>query len=335
MKKILLTGIILSALVVSCKYTKLQDSSGFVVNETGEPISGVFRDSTLNGSDKLHFFDNDSIEMRRDGRLMYTQYLNRRKGEIIYRYYDYHGPVQREVYSMDMDMAIGQLHFRYYNPYVSESIENKGYLSAADSIPDLLKEDLGEYWRIGVIKAVQNNELLSERYILWRSSEDCIAGQNEDYIGEKQYYDDNSYEIEKYTDSGTDYWHYYPNGQLKEHWINEGLYGATFSTFFVSYDSLGYKTKEINWEHSFPEWGISYNHTFSVETTQKYYQSGKLKSLTKKKSFCEQDSYRCGTWVYYDEQGKVQKTETYGDCYSFELEEKYNEVNYEDEKKSL
>ena len=47
-------------------------------------------------------------------------------------------------------------------------------------------------------------------------------------------------------------------------------------------------------------------------------------------SFCEGYSYRCGTWMYYDEQGEVLKTETYGNCYSFELEEKYNDANFED-----
>ena len=394
MKKIVI--ILLTLITVSCKYSKLQNHySGFVVDETGKPISGVlvcenlltgnsdttnnagyfkikrtdnslcdlifakkgyrtdavamvwlmhgeksmysdfitknsskwvmreivYRDSTLNWSDKLHFFDNDSIEMRRDGRLMYTQYLNCGKGEIIYRYYDYHGNVEREVYSIDMEM--GQLHFKDYNQYVSESIDPKGYLSAVDSMPDLLKDDLGEYWRIGVIKAMEGKELLSEKYILWQSVEDCIAGQNDDYIGKKVYNNDNSYEIEKYTDNGIAYWHYYPNGQLNSHWINKSLYGGIFSTFSVSYDSLGRKIEEINWEHSFPEWGVSYNHTFSVETIRKYYQNGKLKSLTKLKSFCEGEGYRCGTWTYYNEQGKVLKTEKYGDCNSFELEEKW------------
>lgn len=298
-----------------------KDTSKWVMREI------VYRDSTLSWPDKLHIFDNDSIEMRRDGRLMYTQYLNRGRGEIIYRYYDYQGTVEREVYNIDMEM--GEIHFRDYNKYESKNIERRGYLSTPDSMPDLLKDNLGEYWRIGVIKAMRGEELLSEKYISWRSSENCIAGRYDNCIGIKTYYnDDNRYEIEKRTEDSIAYWLYYPNGQLHEYWANKSLYGARFTSFSVSYDSLGHKTKEINWEHLFPEWGTSYNDTFSVATIRKYYPNGRLKSLTKMKSFCESEAHRCETWVYYDEMGKILKTENYGDCYNFELEEKYNDATF-------
>ena len=289
----------------------------------------VCRDSTLNWSDKIRFFDNDSIEMRRDERLMYTQYLNCGKDEITYRYYDYHGAVEREVYNIGMKM--GPVHFRDYHYYDVDSVENRAYLTVFDSVPELLRGDWGEYWRIGIIKETVGERLLSKKYILWRSSENCIAGQHEESIGTKTYYNDGNYEIEKYTDDGVMYWDYYPNGQLKGHWINKGLYGGNFSTYSVNYDSLGHKTEETNWEHLYPKWGTSYNDTFSVATTRKYYKNGKLKSLTKTKSFSESESYRCGTWIYYDEQGKVIKTEKYGNCYNFQLEEKYNEINFSEE----
>lgn len=404
--KLSLIGIILSALIiVSCGGSKLQDHyAGFVVDEAGEPISGVLirenlpagnndttnsvgyfeikrtdnilpdlifskkgyrtdtvqmvwlmhgekemysdlitkdsskwvmreiicRDSTLNWSDKLHFFDNDSIEMRRDGQLMYTQYLNRGKGKIIYRYYDYHGTVEREVCNIDIE--IGQIHFRDYHKYDAKNIKNTGYISASDLIPNPLNDDWSEYHYVGVIRTVRGEQLLSETYLLWQSPEDCVAGRNGEYIAKKEYYDDdNSYRITKYTDSGTINWYYYPNGQLHSHGDNESLYGGTFSTFFVSYDSLGRKTEEINWKHSYPEWGTSYNDTFSVMTTRKYYTNGKLKSLTKMKSFCESDGYRCGTWIYYDERGRILKTENYGNCDNFKLEKKYADVNFSED----
>lgn len=407
-KTLILTGIILLALLIlSCKGSQLRDHySGIVVDETGEPISGVLvredlltgcndttnsagyfkikrtgnslpdlifskkgyqtdtvetvwlmhgekemysdllttdsskwmmrqiicRDSILNWSDKLRFFDNDSIEMRRDGRLMYTQYLNRGRGDVIYRYYDYHGAVAREVYNLVME--VGQIHFRDYHKYDGDSVENIGYLSAVDSIPNPLDEDWSEYRYVSVVKVTRGEELLSETYLSWLSSDDCIAGRNDDYIVRKEYdREDHSYHITRYTDVGTINRLYYPNGQLNKHWVNEALYGGTFSTLYASYDSVGHKTEEINWEHMFPEWGSGYNDTFSVGTIRKYYPNGRLKSLTNMKSFCESDSYRCGTWVYYDEEGKVLKTEKYGDCYNFKLEEKYCDANFAEEEK--
>lgn len=306
--------------------------SGFVTKGTAkwEMREIVYRDSVLNWSDKLRFFDNDSIEMHRDERLIYTQYLNRRIGEIIYRHWNYNGKVEREVYSIDMTKT-DQIHFRDYFNYFSDSTSQKGYLTVLDSIPDLLKTNLGDYFRIGVIKQMKGKQLFSEKYIVWRSAENCVEGQFEDFIGTKQYYDTNYVNIEKYTSDGNLSWYFYPNGKLKSHWISKHVYGSIFSSYSVNYDSLGNKTKEKKWQHLFPEGGSSYNDTFLVETTQNYYKNGKLKSVTKHKSFCESDSYRCGTWLYYNERGNVTKTEKYGDCYNFKLEEKYMEFDYSEE----
>lgn len=290
----------------------------------------IYRDSTLNSAEKLRFFDNDSIEMRSDGRLVYTQYLNCKRGEIIYRYYKY-GTVEREVYSIDMEM--GQIHFRDYHKYADKDIENTGYLSVPDSIPYLLKDDLGEYFRVGVIKETRGEELLSETYLLWRSAEDCNTGQNGDWIGKRAYdKDGNISQIDKYAKGCISSWLYYPNGQLSDFGMSKLIYSALFPTCHVSYDSLGNKTNEMSWENLFPEWGRGYNDTFSVGTIREYYQSGGLKSLTKKKSFCESGEYRCGTWIYYDERGKILKTEQYGNCYNFKLEEKYNDDNFSEDK---
>lgn len=289
----------------------------------------VYRDSILNWSDKLRIYENDSIEMRRDERLMYTQYLNRPKGEVIYRYYNYDGAPEREVYNIDME--VGQIHFRDFYRHDSNRVENIGYLSAADSIPSPSNENWSKYKYISVIKKVRNGLILSERYLSWESLEDCVAGRNDEYIIRKDYYKDNSYQITKYTDDGTIDWLYYPNGQLQSYGANKSLYGGNFSTFDIRYDSLGHKIEETSWEHLYPEWGDSYNNTFSVATTQEYYLNGKLKSLTKMKSFAESDGYRCGTWIYYDESGRILKTEKYGNCYNFELEDKYADYNFEEE----
>lgn len=289
----------------------------------------IYKDSTLNWSDKLRYFDNDSIEMSRDGRLMYTQYLNRGKGEIIYRYYNF-GETTREVYNIDTEL--NEIHFRAYNGYDRDSVEYTGYVSSSDSVPDLLKDNWGDYFCVGVIKKKKGGELLSESYHLWRSFEHFVKGKDEDAIGEKtSYRHDNGYEITKYTDEGRIYWDYYPNGQLKRHGDVKWIYGGMFSTFLVSFDSLGHKKEEINWEHLYPEWGESYNHTFIIEITREYYPNGRLKFLMKTKAFSQSDGYRCGTWVYYDKQGKVVKKEKYGDCYNFELEDKYFEGNFEKE----
>lgn len=303
--------------------------SGFVTNDSAKWVMREIhcRDSVLNWSDKLRFFDNDSIQMHRDARIMYTQYLNRPKGEIIYRYYDYSGTVQREVYNTDL--KIGQIHFRYYRTYGSGDTESIAYISTYDSIPNPLNEDLSSHRYVSVLKKMRENQLLSETYLSWQSLEDYIAGDNDYYIAGKEYDNkNNSLTITKYTENGTISWDYYPNGQLRSHWSNQGLYGGIFSTFLIQYDSLGHKTEEITWEHSYPKWGESYNDTFSVGTTREYYSNGKLKSLTKTKSFCESDSYRCGTWVYYNEQGEILKTQKYGKCYNFKLEDKYAESNF-------
>jgi len=303
-----------------------QKSSKWVMRDV------VYRDSTLNWSDKLRFFGNDSIEMRRDERVMYTQYLNRRKGEITYRYYDYSGTVEREVYNIDME--IGQLHFRDYHNYSNDINENVGYISTFDSIPNPINDDWSKYTYTSVIKEIRGDRLLSETYLLWPSYEDCIAARNGEYIIKQEYYKDANYayQITKYTDGGTINWLYYSNGQLYQHWENKDINAGIFSTFLVSYDSLGHKIEERKWKHSFPEWGSSYNDTFLVETTRTYYQNGNLKSLTKMKSFCQSDGYRCGTWIYYDEQGKILKTEKYGDCNNFKLEEKYADTNFSEDK---
>lgn len=286
----------------------------------------VCRDSILNGSDILRFFDNDSVEMRRDERLIFTQYLNRPNGGIIYRYWDYSGRITREVYNIDTE--IGQIHFRDYHKYDSDSVENIGYISVSDSIPNPSNDDLSGYRYVSVIKTMQDKQLLSETYLLWQSLEDCIAGGGDDYLASKEYYNDDnySYKITKYTDNGTVHWLYYTNGQLHSHWDNECINAGMFSSFAVNYDSLGRKTEETTWEHLYPEWGTSYNHTFSIKTMRTYYPNGKLKSLKKTKSFVDSDECRCDTWIYYNEQGKVLKTEQYGDCYDFELEEENREI---------
>ncbi|WP_101690322.1 carboxypeptidase-like regulatory domain-containing protein [Dysgonomonas massiliensis] len=186
----------------------------------------VYRDSILNWSDKLRIYKNDSIEMRRDERLMYTQYLNRPKGEVIYRYYNYDGAPEREVYNINME--VGQIHFRDFYRHDSKGVENIGYLSAADSIPRPSNEDWSKYKYISVIKKVRNGLLLSETYISWESLEDCVVGRNEEYVIRKDYYKDNSYQIKKNTSDGTIYWHYFPNEQLHSHGAYKSLYGGIF-----------------------------------------------------------------------------------------------------------
>lgn len=300
------------------------DTSGWVMREI------IYRDSILNWSDKLRIYENDSIEMSRDGRVLYTQYLNRQQDEIIYRYYHYDGTPRREVYNTDM--RLGQIHFRDFYQHDKDGIENIGYLSTFDSIPNPSNEDWSKYRYISVIKSVLGDLLLSEKYLFWESLENYAAGQYGESILRKVYNKkDNSYYITRYMEDGTIDWHYYPNGQLQSHEIYKSMYGGNFSTFDISYDSVGNKIEETNWKHLYPKWGESYNHTFSIETKREYYSNGKLKSLTKMKSFAESDVYRCGTWIYYDQKGKVLKTEKYGDCYNFELEDEYADFNFYEE----
>ncbi len=306
--------------------------SDLITSDSGKWVmrKKVYRDSLLNSSDKLRIYENDSIEMRRDERIFYTQYLNRPKGEVIYRHYEYDGTPGREVYSTDR--KVGQIHFRDFNRHDSDEVENIGYVSIADSIPNPLNEDWSQYKYISVIKSVRGGQLLSEAYLIWNDRESYVMGKYGEIVLRKTYYDkDGSYNITRYTDEGTISCDYHPNGQLSYYGVHKSLYGATFSTFYVRYDSLGHKTERVDWEHLYPEWGNSYNDTFSVATTREYYLNGKLKSLTKIKSFAESESYRCGTWIYYDEKGKILKTEKYGNCYNFKLEEKYADYNFHEE----
>lgn len=121
---------------------------------------------------------------------------------------------------------------------------------------------------------------------------------------------------------------YYNNGQLKEYHIQGDMYAGGVSVEIICYDSLGHKTEHTTYEHLMPDWGTSYNHTFSIATTKQYYPNGKIKAIEKVKSFGESDIYKCGKWLYYNERGNVIRAETYGSCYNFELEEE-NIIGYD------
>ena len=294
------------------------DTSRWIMREV------VYRDSIMNTSDKLRIYENDSIEMYRDEKLLYTQYLNRDQSEVVYRHYNYIGQPERVVYATNME--IGQLHFR--DLQTSEEYESIGYLSTSDSIPSPENEDWSKYKYVSVVKSQKNGILYAEEYIAWESLEDWIVARDgEQFVSKKYNNDSNEYEIEKWTGDSIVYSSYYANGQLKTYFVNQSLYGGIFTTFYVSYDSLGHTIEKTNYEFRYPECGKSYNDTFIVATTQEYYPNGRLKFKKKIKSYAESDDYRCGVWIQYSEEGKILNTIKYGDCYNLILEDEYNDHN--------
>lgn len=299
--------------------------SNFITEENSRWIMNriVIRDSLLNSSDKKRFYDKDSVEMYRDNRLMYTQYLNTKTAEINYRYYDFDGKIKREVFNINIKKDL--IHFQDFNQNTKE--KNYAYLISFDSIPDLIKHDFGNYVQFGKLKQTQENVLLSETYFLWRTTSDFLEGNNEEIIGKKIFNkDENSYEIIKFTDDGQIQSLYDSAGKLKEYWVLKYLYGGLFPIFSVIYDSQENKLEEKNWENLYPKSGTSYNDVFSILTTQNFYKNGKIKSISKMKSYTESGEFRCGTWIYYNEKGKIQKTVNYGDCYNFKLEEENDDT---------
>lgn len=116
---------------------------------------------------------------------------------------------------------------------------------------------------------------------------------------------------------------YYTNGQLRSYHIQGDMYAGGVGLEYLKYDSLGNKVEHVTFEHLYPEWGQSYNDTFSISTIKEYYPNGKMKSIKKEKAFAQSEGYKCGKWIYYDNKGNIIRTETYGDCYNFELEEEY------------
>ncbi|NDV94730.1 hypothetical protein D0T84_07330 [Dysgonomonas sp. 521] len=118
---------------------------------------------------------------------------------------------------------------------------------------------------------------------------------------------------------------YYTNGQLKSYHIQGDMYAGGVGLEYLKYDSLGNKVEHATFEHLYPEWGQSYNDTFSISTIKEYYPNGKMKSIKKEKAFAQSEGYKCGKWIYYDNKGNITRTETYGDCYNFELEEEFRQ----------
>jgi len=113
---------------------------------------------------------------------------------------------------------------------------------------------------------------------------------------------------------------YYRNGNIKEKYI-QGSHGSGGACLGITkWDSLGYKTKEYQYDYKFPEWGESQYDRFCVETIIEYYPNGKVKQITKTKSFYESDECPCGQWVYYDEKEQKIRTEQHKPCNNFLIE---------------
>ena len=113
---------------------------------------------------------------------------------------------------------------------------------------------------------------------------------------------------------------FHPNGRLKEKRIQGDVYVSGASLAATEWDSFGNKIKEYKYDYKMPDWGTSYNDRFCVETITEYYPNGKIKQISKTKSFVESDECPCGQWVYFDENGRKVRTEQYKPCNNFLLD---------------
>ncbi len=111
---------------------------------------------------------------------------------------------------------------------------------------------------------------------------------------------------------------YYRNGQIKEKWIQGESFASGACLGTTEWDSLGNKIKEREYDYKMQKknW-TSYNERFCVETTTEYYPNGRIKQVTKTKSFVESEECPCGQWIYYDEKGQKVRTEQHKPCNNF------------------
>ncbi|NDV79245.1 hypothetical protein [Dysgonomonas sp. 511] len=113
---------------------------------------------------------------------------------------------------------------------------------------------------------------------------------------------------------------YHRNGKMKLQWEQGDKFAGGVMLWLKEWDSQGRKIEEVKCEHFMPEWGNSYNHTFTVETTIEYYPNGNIKRIGKSKAFAQSESCPCGEEEYYNKEGKLERTEKHPSCYNYELD---------------
>lgn len=283
---------------------------------------------------ELHY-RNDSIYYFRisDNKLESIKYTSGISlGQPFYKTYYPTGELENIVYNVD-STSYGVM--RYQSFFESGRLKAKVYTRRIDPLfadePDTFKrtDSLVMYSKDGLETEIGN--------ITYTDEDSYLKGKMyKGYYGEWSTYNANGTLIEwqmpldgqGYGNPRKAYKSYYNNGQLKEYHIQGDMYAGGVSVETICYDSLGHKTEHTTYEHLMPDWGTSYNHTFSIATTKQYYPNGKIKAIEKVKSFGESDIYKCGKWLYYNERGNVIRAETYGSCYNFELEEE-NIIGYD------
>ena len=108
---------------------------------------------------------------------------------------------------------------------------------------------------------------------------------------------------------------YYRNGQLKN--ISEQ---GTFQACGIqvgeefNYDSLGNLISKSSFHHDLPKNAKGCHDIHTIISTEKYYESGKIKLRMKRETFYESELCDCGTWEYFDESGMLTKKEQHESC---------------------
>jgi len=243
------------------------------------------------------------------------------------------GETEKIIYQTDSTL-FGEMRYQLF--FKSGEISQVGYTRRNDSLfinePETFKrtDSVISYSKDGLTTRIGTKTYVNRKsYLMEKHSWDYYSGVWRTYNADGILIEEDiPLDGEGYGNPQKAYKSYYTNGQLKEYAVQGDMYAGGVSLEYIRYDSLGNKLEHATFEHLYPEWGQSYNDTFSVSTIKEYYPNGKVKTFKKEKAYSQSEAYKCGKWIYYDGKGNIKRTETYGDCYNFELEEEYR-VDYD------
>ena len=94
----------------------------------------------------------------------------------------------------------------------------------------------------------------------------------------------------------------------------------------LHFDTSGTLIQKITYDH-FIEEPESCHQIGTVKSFTNYYQNRIIKKSGKIETCYECEECPCGKWLFYDEDGNLERTENYGDCYDSQLDCGENVVN--------
>ena len=116
-------------------------------------------------------------------------------------------------------------------------------------------------------------------------------------------------------DFDSKHYEYYSNSRLKTVWEQSTQFGCGNKIGEqLNYDSTGYLFSKTTFKHNLPKNATGCHETHTVETTREYYDNGRVRLKKQQEHFYESETCDCGTWEYFDEQGKLIKKEKHESC---------------------